>query len=304
MSKKIIVTGATGLIGKGLCKALISRGDQLTILSRNTSNASKIIPGAKEYIQWNYNLPETWAEFLNGQDSIVHLAGESIAGKRWNNNYKNKILQSRKLSTNNLAEAIISLHEKPASFISASAVGYYGNKGNTILTEESANGNDFLANVCNEWEKASETVEASGVRRVVIRTGVVLSREGGALKQMITPYKFFIGGPLGSGRQWFPWIHIDDLIRIYIYSIDNSSVNGVLNATSPKHVTMKEFSGKLGKILRRPSFFPVPLFVLKIAVGEVAGSLVASQRIIPQKLVKGGFKFKYENVEEALKDLI
>lgn len=304
MSKKIIVTGATGLIGTKLCKALINRGDQLTIFSRSTSMAAKAIPGAKEYIEWDYDKPETWAEFINGKDSIIHLAGVSIAGKRWNDDYKNKILKSRKLSTQNLVEAIHSAKKKPSSFISSSATGYYGNAGDKILNEESESGDDFLAQVCKEWENASEKIESLGVRRVNIRTGIVLSAEGGALKQMLLPFRLFIGGPLGNGRQWFPWVHIDDLIRIYIYALDNSSVSGKINAVSPNPVTMKEFALKLGKAMHRPSFFPVPVFALKLAIGKAAEPVVASQRTVPQRLLKGGFKFRYENVEAALKDLL
>ncbi len=304
MSKKIIVTGATGFIGTKLCSALIERGDELTVFTRNATNASGIIPGAKDYIEWDYHKPEQWIKFIEGKDSIIHLSGASITGRRWNEQYKQKILESRKLSTKNLVDAAGSLKEKPSSFISASATGYYGDKGDIILTEESGIGNDFLAQVCKDWENASKSADDLRIRRVNIRTGIALGTEAGALRQFLLPFKLFIGGPLGRGNQWFPWIHIDDLVRIFIYSLDNNLIKGAVNAVSPNPVTMTDFARSLGKALNRPSFFPAPKFVLKLAIGEAADSITASQRAMPEKLLNSGFKFKYENINEALNDLI
>jgi uncharacterized protein (TIGR01777 family) len=189
-------------------------------------------------------------------------------------------------------------------FISSSATGYYGNAGDEILAEDSKNGNDFLSMVCRNWEDAAGEAKRFGIRVVTIRTGIALSSDGGALKKMLLPYKFFMGGHLGSGKQWFPWIHIADLIRIYLYALDNPSVNGAINAVAPEQVNAKEFAKCIGRTIHRPSFFPVPLTVLKLAVGEAAESIVASQRVIPKKLLDAGFKFKFENVDEALKDLL
>ena len=304
MSKKILITGATGLIGLKLCKMLIGRGDHLTIFTRDLQKAKKEISGAREYVSWNYNIPGEWSGCINGKDAVIHLAGASIAGKRWNKEYKDIIMESREKSTRSLVNAIEQAAQKPSSFISSSAVGYYGNSGNTILTEDSDNRNDFLSNVCKVWEEEAEKVERLGVRRVSVRTGIVLSKDGGALKQMLPAFRFFAGGPLGNGRQWFPWIHIDDLIRIYIYALDNSSVSGSINAAAVNPITMKEFAKKLGKTLHRPAIIPVPLFALKMAIGESAKAVVASQRVVPEKLLRGGFKFKFENAEDALRDLL
>ncbi|MDR3627865.1 MAG: TIGR01777 family oxidoreductase [Ignavibacteriaceae bacterium] len=304
MSKKIVVTGATGLIGESLCKALIDRGDDITVFTGSIHKAKLIIKGAKEYIYWDYNKPGEWANFLNSKDAVIHLAGASIAGKRWTDSYKETILESRKVSTQKLVQAFESIRQKPEVFISSSATGYYGNAGDEILTEDSKNGNDFLSLVCRIWEESAVKAKNFGIRSVSIRTGIALSSDGGALKQMLLPYKFFMGGHLGSGKQWFPWIHIADLIRIYLYALDNPSVNGAVNAVAPGQINAKEFAKCIGKTIHRPSFFPVPLIALKLAVGEAASSIVASQRVIPKKLLDAGFKFKFENVDEALKDLL
>jgi uncharacterized protein (TIGR01777 family) len=304
MNKKIVITGATGLIGKKLCEKLIREDNELTIFTGNSAKAKELIGGAKEYIFWDYNKPEEWKNYINDKDAVIHLAGASIAGRRWSEEYKKKILDSREISTVNLVKAIKESNQKPGLLISASAVGYYGNAGDEILTEESKNGNDFLANVCRIWEEEAGKVEEAGVRRVSIRTGIALSSEGGAFKKMLLPFRMFIGGHLGSGKQWFPWIHIDDLIKIYIYALENSSVNKIINAVSPNLVQAKELAKLIGKKVHRPSLFPVPLFALKLVVGEAAESIVASQRVIPKKLLGSGFKFNFENIEQALNDLL
>ncbi len=304
MTKKIIITGATGLIGQKLCKALIDRGDEVTIFSRNTSNSEKIITGAKRHIEWNYQDLDSWQNEIENKDAVIHLAGANIFGKRWNAEYKKIILDSRKISTSNLVKAVENAKSKPKVFISSSAVGYYGDNKNEKLTEQNEAGKDFLANVCNVWEKEARQVTKFGVRHVAIRTGIVLSTKDGALKQMLTPFKFFVGGPIGSGKQWFPWIHINDIVKIYLFSLDNESLNGAVNAVSPNPVTMNEFAKKLGKIIHRPSIFSVPEFVLKLVVGEGAESILESLRVQPEKLIKYNFKFDFEDLEAALKHLL
>jgi uncharacterized protein (TIGR01777 family) len=304
MSRKIIISGATGLIGKELCKQLISRGDEISIFTSNPSKAKFLIKGAKEYIFWNYQKPEEWENYIYGKDSIVHLAGANINSKRWTESYKKAILTSRELSTKNIVRAIESTTAKPVLFISSSAVGFYGNAGDNILTEESSNGKDFLSEVCKVWEEASEKVELLGIRRVIIRTGIALSTNGGALKKMLIPFKIYLGGYLGTGKQWFPWIHIKDLIRIYIYALDNSSLHGIVNAVSIHPVREYEFAKCIGNTIRRPSFLPVPLFALRLTVGKAAESIIASQRAIPKRLLEAGFKFRYEKLEDALIDLL
>jgi uncharacterized protein (TIGR01777 family) len=301
---KIIITGATGVIGRKLCKALISGKNDLFIFSRNKDFSKKIIPYAKEYIEWDYNKIETWENYLVDSSVIIHLAGTNVFGKRWNENYKNQIMLSRVISTRNIVNAIGSLNSKPECFICSSAVGYYGNGLNQILTEESPAGNDFLAEVCRAWEAEAEKVENFGVRRASLRTGIVLSNEGGALKQMILPFKLFIGGPLGNGKQWFPWIHVDDIINAYVFAINNRMVSGAVNAVAPNPVTMKVFADGMGNLLRRPSLFSVPKIALKLLVGEAADTVLASQRVIPKKLLKLDFKFKFETIIAALTDLL
>ena len=302
--KRIIVTGATGLIGRKLVSTLIQRGDELIIFSRDIAKAKTIIPNANEYVEWDYTKPELWKSKLENSYAIVHLAGTNLFAKRWNDSFKNEILKSRQMSTENLVDAIKSCSNKPRVFISASGVGYYGDCGDTILNEASSAGNDFLAEVCKVWEGESKRVEEAGIRSVQIRTGLVLSTEDGALKQMIPPFKFFIGGPLGDGKQWASWLHIEDIIRIYVHAIDNTELRGAVNAASTNPVRMKEFANTLGNVLHRPSLFPVPKFVLKIVIGETAEVVTASQRVDVQKLLSSGFKFNFNFIKEALNDLL
>jgi len=304
MSKRIIITGATGLIGKKLANSLINRGDDVIIFSRNAEKAKSIFPEATECVEWNYQHPEKWKSKLKNTDAVIHLAGINLFSKRWNNNFKKAVLESREVSTKNLVDAIKSYTNKPEVFISASGIGYYGDCGERILNENSPKGNDFLADVCEVWENESVNIEASGVRSVQVRTGLVLSIEDGALKQMLPPFKFFIGGPLGNGKQWSSWLHIEDIVGIYLFAIDNKNLSGAVNAASTNPVRMNEFANTLGKVLNRPSLFPVPKFILRLVVGEAAEVVTASQRVYPEKLLKIGYQFKFNNLEAALLDLL
>lgn len=301
---KILITGAAGLIGSKICKELLRRNYEITAFTRNVESAKRKLPEVKNFVLWNYKNPDEWESEISGKDVVIHLAGANISGKRWNENYKKIILQSRGISTRNLVNAIKRVSVKPSVFISSSAVGYYGNCGDEILTEENKAGNDFLANVCKAWEDEAEKVEAAGVRRVSIRTGIVLSAEDGALKKMLLPFKLFAGGPLGNGKQWFPWIHIEDLVGIYLNAIDNGNLKGSINAASPGIVTMKEFARTLGKVLRRPSIFPIPKLIMKITAGEVAEYAIMSQRVSVNKILDSGYRFKFEKLEGALRDLL
>lgn len=304
MSKRIVVTGATGLIGKRLVNALLNRSDDVIVFARNIEKAKSLLPNANKYVEWNYKKPENWKSEINGVDAVVHLAGVNLFSKRWNNAFKNEVLESRKVSTKNLADAIKSCSNKPEVLISASGIGYYGDCRDNTLSEESPAGNDFLADVCKVWESEARKVEQFGVRSVQVRTGLVLSTEDGALKQMLPPFKFFIGGPLGDGKQWASWLHIDDIVGIYIHAIDNNKLSGAVNATSPNPVRMKEFAQTLGKVLHRPALFSVPKFALKIVVGEAAEVVTASQKVNVKKLLDSGYKFRFENLKEALEDLL
>ncbi len=304
MSKKIIITGATGLIGKKLSKALVDRGDEVTVFSRNIDSAKNLLPHINNFIKWDYRNPFEWKDHLEGKDAIVHLAGTNLFSRRWNEKFKKEILESREISTRNLVQALKDCKSKPEIFISASGVGYYGNSGDKILSEDATSGNDFLAEVCETWECESQKAGNYGMRNVQIRTGIVLSTEDGALKQMLQPFKMYVGGALGSGKQWFPWIHIDDIVGIYLHTIDNKKILGAVNAASPNLVRMKEFAKTLGKVMKRPTIFSVPEFVLRIVVGEAAGTIVTGQRVSVDKLLKNGFEFKFENLKDALNNLL
>lgn len=304
MSKTIIVTGATGLIGKKLTKALHDRNDKVIIFSRDIRKAKSLFPNIKEFIEWDYHKPEKWKSKLENVDTVVHLAGVNLFSKRWNDEFKKSIIESRQVSTKNLVDAIKSCSKKPNVFISASGIGYYGDCGDNVLAEDYPNGKDFLAEVCKIWESESAKVETANVRSVQIRTGLVLSPEDGALKQMLPSFKFFIGGPLGNGKQWASWLHIDDIVGIYLHAIDNKNLSGSINAASPNPVRMKEFANRLGDVLKRPSLFPVPKLVLKLVVGEASEVVTASQRVIPDKLLNSGYQFKFTNLEDAMRDLL
>jgi hypothetical protein len=303
MSKRILITGATGLIGRDLCKELSDRGNILTIFSRNPDRTKGKLPFADEFVKWDYRKPEEWKEHLNSKDAVIHLASVNLFSKRWNTDFKKKILESRRISTQNIVSAIADAENKPEVFVCASGVGYYGNSGDNILTEYSPAGNSFTADVCKKWESAASEVEKFNVRRVSIRTAIALNKGYGALHKMVLPFKFFVGGTFGNGRQWFPWIHIQDLVRIYLFALDNNKISGPINASADP-VRVKEFTDEIGKILHRPSFFKVPGFALKIALGEFANEVLASIRAVPEKLEKHNFNFRFGKLEEALEDLL
>lgn len=304
MQRKIVITGATGLIGKKLVTELTNRGDEVIVFSRNAGNAKSIFPKTIECVEWDYLKLDEWKSKIENSDAVIHLAGINLFSKRWNNDFKKSVIESREVSTRNLVEAIKSCTNKPEVFISASGIGYYGDCGETLLVENSPKGNDFLADVCEVWESESRKVGEYGIRNVQIRTGLVLSTEDGALKQMLPPFKYFIGGPLGKGKQWASWLHIDDIVSIYIYAIDNNKLNGAVNAASPNPVRMKTFAKTLGKVLNRPSFFSVPKFLLKIVVGEAADVVIASQKIDVKKLLNSGYNFKFTDLDKTFKDLL
>jgi len=304
MNKRIVITGATGLIGKKLAKSLVDRKDEVIIFTRDISKAKSIFPRVKEFVEWDYHKPEEWKSKLENSDAVVHLAGINLFAKRWSNEFKKSVIKSRETSTRNLVEAVKSCNKKPEVFISASGVGYYGDCGDNILTEDFPNGKDFLAEVCKIWESESAKVESANVRSVQVRTGLVLSPEDGALKQMLPPFRLFVGGPLGNGKQWSSWLHIDDIVGIYLNAIDNKKLSGAVNAASPNPVRMKEFAKILGKVINRPSLFPVPKFMLRLVVGQAAEVVIASQRIKSKKILESGYKFKFETLEVALMDLL
>ena len=302
MNRKIVITGATGFIGKKIINELIQRGDEITIFTRSIYKAKQIIPDAAEYVEWNLNL-DNWQAALEDKYAVIHLAGENVMAKRWNELHKKNIFNSRIDTTRALVKAIENAADKPKVFISASAVGFYGSSEQPV-TEESLSGKDFLAGVVKAWEEETKKVDLLKVRRVNVRTGIVLDKNEGALAQMITPFKFFIGGPLGTGKQWFPWIHIEDVAGIFLHALDNEDVAGILNAVSPNPLRMDEFCVSLGSVMHRPSLFKVPAFVLKLIFGEAVAVLLQGAKVIPKRTIEYGYKFRFETAEEALKNLL
>ncbi len=302
MSKKILITGATGLIGRKITNMLLNRGDSVTVISRSSRKAFKYFSNRVEIIKWTHiDLPSK----VEGLDSVVHLAGESVLSKRWNDEFKKTIYDSRIETTQTLVNAIERATVKPKAFICASAIGFYDNSDFTSeFTESSPSGNGFMPNLVHDWEKNAAMVEKSGVRRVSVRIGVILDKNEGALAKMMTPFKFFLGGKIGSGKQWIPWIHIDDLVDLFIYAIDNENVSGAVNGVSPGIVTMSEFVRTLGKEMSRPAAFPVPKFAIRLVLGEASEVVLKGARIKPQKTLGLGFEFNHTKIKSALKDLL
>ncbi|PIW69756.1 MAG: TIGR01777 family protein [Ignavibacteriales bacterium CG12_big_fil_rev_8_21_14_0_65_30_8] len=301
---KIAIVGGSGLIGRTLAEELKKRGDYLLLVSRNSENSKTKLPFYNEYFTWNYNSAELLQKKINSFDVVINLAGAPIGSKRWTKKYQKEIRNSRVVVTELISKAICDCKEKPKLFISSSAIGYYGNVKNDVLDENSKAGSDFLAKICAEWENASKIVEKENIKLAVIRTGVVLANEGGALKKMLLPFKLFVGGPLGSGKQWFPWIHIKDEIKSILFIIDNKDITGPVNLVAPNQITMNEFAKALGKVLNRPSIFKVPTFLLRIVVGKAAENIVASQKAKPAKLLNNGFMFNFKTIEDTLNDLL
>ncbi len=303
MSKRIIITGASGVIGTKLSERLYSKGYDITIFTRNISHAKSEFPNAKEYVEWDYNDVNSFQNFMDGAYAVIHLAGANLGAKRWNASYKKVIYDSRIKSSQNLVEAIKNVSNKPKIFINASAVGYYSDNGEELITEDTASGNDFLAKLCFDWERSAAKSTHYGCRHSSVRTGIALTTREGLVKKMMLPFKFFVGGALGNGKQWIPWIHLDDVISIYEFVLENE-IYGPVNAASPNPVRMKFFADQLGSILNRPSYFNVPKFAIKLVAGEIADFILDSQKVLPKKLINSGFKFKFEQLELALNDII
>ncbi len=296
---KVVISGGTGFIGTALTKALVAKGYEVVILTRDTSQTSPF-GDSVSYSAWaNIN------DAILGAKAVVNLAGESLAGRRWTESLKKKIVSSRVDTTSAIVSALNACPsaQRPSVLVSASAVGYYGDSGDTILTEESPAGSDFLADVSRYWESHANAAP-KGVRVVTPRIGVVLHPDGGALEKMILPFKLGLGGPLGTGNQYFPWIHLDDMVRIFIESIENEGLSGAVNASAPNIVTMSQFTSALGKVLSRPTLFKVPEFALNLALGESSSVVTASMRMIPAKLQSIGFEWKFNTIDESLRDLL
>ena len=299
MQKHILLTGGTGLIGTQLTKALLAKGYQVSHLDRKPGKN----PQVKTYLL-DVTKGEIDATCINGVDTIIHLAGAGIVGKRWTDERKKEIINSRTQSIGLIYDLLKKKNHLVKSVISASATGYYGDRADELLTEESAPGSDFLAEVCIKWEQAADAGLDTGLRVVKLRTGVVLDKNGGALPQLANPIKWGIGSPMGSGKQWMPWIHWKDVVKLYLYAIENSALKGVYNMTGPNPVTNQELTKAVAKQLRKPLWAPnVPEFVLKLILGEMRAVVMESDRTSAQKIEDAGFKFDFPELQDALKDI-
>ncbi|MGY2975009.1 thylakoid membrane protein ThyD [Thermostichus sp. MS-CIW-37] len=302
---RIVITGGSGFIGRRLVARLLEQGDQVLVLTRRPEQARRILgesPNLK-LLPYDPYRPQTWATALEGYEGIVNLAGEPLASSRWTEAKKKEIRRSRVETTQALVQALASLNQKPQVMISSSAVGYYGShpEGDP-LTETDPPAQDFLAEVCQAWEAAARSVEELGIRLAIVRTGIVLGPDGGALGQMLAPFQFFIGGTIGSGKQWLSWIHREDWVSLVCFLLEQGS--GVFNATAPNPVQMEEFCRTLGQVLGRPSWLPVPELALELLLGEAAQVVLTGQKVIPQAALQMGFTFQYPQLKEALRQIL
>lgn len=291
---RVLIAGGSGFVGSALIRDLKFAGHQTAIIARDPKkfSAPSVGWGTEELIR-----------AVSEYDAVVNLAGEPIIGKRWNEKQKQRLWDSRIGSTKKLVDAMKEAKTRPKVFISASAEGYYGPRGDEALDETDSGGNDFLAGLCKKWEEEALRAKSLGIRTAIIRLGVVLGMGGGALSKMVPQFKLGLGGPLGHGRQYLSWIHISDLARLFLFLLEREGLEGAFNGTAPNPATNREFSKTLGRVLRRPALFPVPGFILKLALGEAADAILTGQRVMPKRTLEAGFEFRFSNLEEALRNL-
>ncbi len=292
---KILISGSHGLVGTALIKSLEPEGHEIFRLVRR-------YPNSPSEIEWSPDRYSIALSLIEGFDAVVHLAGESIAEGRWTDDKKKRIRESRVKGTRLLGDALANLTKPPRTFVSASAIGYYGDRGEELLTESSPAGNDFLSEVCVEWEKATDLAREKGIRTVNCRFGIILSPDGGALKKMLPPFRMGLGGKIGDGKQWMSWIALDDVVGALKFLLSNDSLAGPMNFVAPNPVRNAQFTRTLGKVLSRPTFFPIPAFGIRLMFGEMADALLlSSQRCAPKRLQESGFEFQHPNLLEALR---
>lgn len=300
---KVLVSGASGLIGSALCDSLLARGDEVIGLSRDPDKARANSPKVTWH-PWEPTLERPPAAAFESVDGVIHLLGEKI-NQRWTDEAKQKIMETRRTGTHNLVGTIAGLEKRPSVLVSQSAVGYYGDRGDQIVDESTGPGDSFDSEVTQEWEKAAHEVGASGVRLVIVRTGQVLDAGGGMLAELLTPFKLGVGGPLAGGGQYLSWIHIDDEVGILLWALENPAVSGVLNATAPDPATNRDFSKALGRALGRPAIVPVPGLVLDLKFGSEFGAVLrGGQRAVPRRALDLGYEFRHPELDEALQDLL
>jgi uncharacterized protein len=304
---KVAVTGGTGFVGSRLVEQLEAGGHHTVLLTRNADRARQQFPTVVypnvTIVPYDPTTSGDWQTALSGCDGVVNLAGEPISESRWTPDRKKLLMDSRVLTTEKLVEAIAAAPEKPKVLVSASAIGFYGTSETATFDESSAPGDDYLAEICKNWEAAANGVQASGVRLAIVRFGIVLGM-GGAVGKMLAPFKMFAGGPIGSGKQWFSWIHRDDVVALLMQALTQSTFEGVYNATAPNPVNMGEFCSEMGKALSRPSWVPVPGFVLEGLLGEGAKLVLEGQKVLPTRSLSTGFRFTYKTASEALTQIL
>lgn len=326
--KRIVITGATGMIGRALCQALSARGYAVVAFSRDVQRAREAVPGAAEYVAWSPAEDGPWASALDGAYGVVHLAGASLFGKRWSPAYKREIIASREVGTRGLVNALRQARQRPAVFVGMSAVGFYGPHGAEPIDERAGPGGDFLAQVCQVWERETRRAEELSVRTVIFRSGVVLGpsargglpidlrsfaldRPGlvlktdeGAFPLLVLPFHFFAGGPILPGTQYLAWIHLADTIGLLLLALEDERVHGPLNASAPAPATNRAISKTIGRVLGRPAWLPVPGFALRLLLGEMADMITTGQRVIPQQALDLGYRFRYADSEQAIRAIL
>jgi uncharacterized protein (TIGR01777 family) len=305
---KFFVTGGTGLVGGRLIPKLCQRGHTVAALTRRPAVARERFGNTCTAVEGDPMQAGSWMHAVTDCDAVIHLAGENIFAHRWSDAFKTLLRDSRIKGTEHIVQALAKKPTpaagSPKVLVNASAIGYYGPRGDEELDEDSSRGNDFLAQLCVDWEKTALSARDQGVRVAIVRIGVVLDKAGGALAKMLTPFKLGAGGPVGSGKQWMSWIHIEDLTDLFIFAAENASASGPLNGTAPQPVTNKDFGKALGRALGRPSFMPTPAFALRVMLGEVADVITTGQRVLPRKPLALGFTFKFPEIEAALRDVL
>ncbi|UNU25581.1 thylakoid membrane protein ThyD [Microcoleus vaginatus] len=304
---KVAIAGATGFVGSRLVEKLQAAGHQVVVLSRDAAKAGRVFPASAypnlEVVAYTPAESGDWQKSIAGCDAVVNLAGVPIAEERWTEARQQAILDSRRLTTAKLVEAIVNANPKPSVFVSASAIGYYGTSETAEFDETSPAGDDFLAAVCKDWEAAAQPAKNAGTRLAILRLGIVLGM-GGALAKMLPPFKLFAGGPLGTGKQWFSWVHREDVVDLILYALQNSQVEGVLNATAPNPVRMNELCQTLGEVLKRPSWLPVPGFALEMLLGDGAKLVLEGQKVLPKQTLASGFQYQYPTLKLALEEIL
>jgi hypothetical protein len=301
---KVVVAGGSGFVGSAVARSLLDAGHAVTVLTRSAGTARARLDPRVELVEWDGHSAEAWERAIDGAGGVVNLAGESLAAQRWTQERKQQLRASRVQATAALVRAMEQASVRPPVLISASAVGYYGPRGIEPVAEDASPGHDFLAALCQEWERAARGAERLGVRVVLLRLGIVLGEGGGPLEKMIPPFRMFVGGPLGSGRQWVSWVHREDVAGLVRFGLENEAVRGPVNATAPEAVTMAAFCRALGRALHRPCWAPVPAPALRLILGEMAEMLLTGQRVEPRAALRLGYEFRFPKLDAALRAAI